>query len=53
MWRLTPNGKGLYILTLDSTEGSEKIWLNEEELTALKQYLNLLDLSVNPDDLPL
>lgn len=53
LWQLTPNGKGLYILTLDGPEGTDKIWINEEELVALKQFLNVLDLPVNPDDLPL
>lgn len=53
MWRLTPNGKGLFILTLEGEEAVEKIWVSEEELIALKQYLNVLDIPLDPNDLPI
>lgn len=53
LWRLTPNGKGLFILTLEGEEAVEKIWVSEDELTALKQYLNTLDLPLDPNDLPI
>lgn len=51
-WSLTPNGKGLFILTLEGPEGTDKLWIDQDELIALKQYLNVLDLPLE-NDLPL
>lgn len=51
-WSLTPNGKGLYILTLEGEEGTDRLWVDQEELIALKQLLASLDLPLE-NDLPL
>lgn len=51
-WSLTTNGMGLYTLTLISTEGEDKIWVDENELIQLKQFLASLDLPLE-NDLPL
>lgn len=52
-WSLTPNNLGLYILTLNSAEGEDKIWVDEKELAELKTFLNALNLPLNENELPL
>ena len=52
-WTLSPNGLGLYILTLEGLEGVDKLWLDEEELVKLRDYLNTLGLPLNLNELPL
>jgi len=52
-WKLLPNGKGLYVLTLESTEGTDKCWVNEEELFKLKALLNSLEIPQPENELPL
>ena len=52
-WTLLPNGKGLYILTLNGSEGTDKLWLDEEELLKLRMYLNTVPLPFPENELPL
>ena len=52
-WSLKANGKGLYILTLEGPEGTDKLWVSNDELISLKQFLASLDLPLDPNELPL
>ena len=52
-WTLSPNGLGLYILTLEGTEGTDKIWVTEEELAKLKMFLNSMEIPQPEGELPL
>ena len=53
MWKLTPNGLDLFILTLTGPEGVDKIYVDQDELIALKQLLETLNLPLDPNELPL
>ena len=52
-WKLLPNGKGLYILTLEGFEGVDKIWITDEELGKLKMFLNSIEIPQPENELPL
>ena len=52
-WSLKANGKGLYILKLESSEGIDQLWVSDDELIELKQFLACLDLPLSPNELPL
>ena len=52
-WSLQQNGKGLYILTLSSNEGTEKMWVSDDELFNLKLLLNSLEIPFPANELPL
>lgn len=52
-WSLKANGKGLYILKLESAEGVDQLWVSDDELIELKQFLTSLDLPLSPNELPL
>lgn len=52
-WTLLPNGKGLYILTLAGSEGTDKIWVSDEELGKLKLFLNTIEVPLPENELPL
>jgi hypothetical protein len=52
-WKLLPNGKGLYILTLEGLEGVDKMWVSDEELGKLKMFLNSIEIPQPENELPL
>lgn len=52
-WSLKANGKGLYILKLEGPEGVDQLWVSDDELIELKQFLASLDLPLSPNELPL
>lgn len=52
-WTLTPNGLGLFILTITGPEGTDKMWLDTDELIKLKLFLSTVDVPLPEGELPL
>lgn len=53
-WKLESiDSKGLYILTLNGPEGTDKIYLDQDELIKLKQFLLTFEIPLPENELPL